>query len=336
MVRRLALSLLTLSACKAEPVAVAPEPPSLAAKPEPGPEPESDTDSPPQKASKTRSPNPTELLVAGPTGVRVLDLEGALLGQRSTTPAVAVRRLPDRNTAVVLGEDGVLRLLDEAGGETRLAALPLEFPCAAHTGADQDPDDAKLGLRSDEEMWVSQDGTSVCVWLSDRAHDMRSNLREVGVRFSDGALSQQLTLGGNECGVAEGPGRMAPCGSPPIANTQEAVPSPIGGLTVSQSPDGDWSLVLVGSMLGDLLHLQYVLMRNADQAIFQLGNSAGPWPEPMELPGPPELDTLFPDLPDVIAGETEAWVGPHHLVLDQMLHIAGERSVDLEGDLAPP
>lgn len=335
MVRRLALSLLTLSACKAEPVAVAPEPPALAAKPEPGPEPESDTDSPPQQAAKTSSPNPTELLVAGPTGVVVLDLDGEMLEQRSTTPSVAVRWLPGRERAVALGEDNVLRMLDRSGGETPLARLPTDPPCAPATDGAADQEE-ELGLRSDEEMWVSQDGTSVCVWLSDRAHDMRSNLREVGVRFSDGAISQQLTLGGNECGVAEGPGRMAPCGSPPIANTQEAVPSPIGGLTVSQSPDGDWSLVLVGSMLGDLLHLQYVLMRNADQAIFQLGNSAGPWPEPMELPGPPELDTLFPDLPDVIAGETEAWVGPHHLVLDQMLHIAGERTVDLEGDLAPP
>jgi len=328
MVRRLALSLLLLGACKAEPVAVPPEPTSLPTEPEPP--------VPLEQTAKAPPARPTELLVAGPTGIRALDLNGAVLEQRSTTPAVAIRHVPNMDAAVALGEDGVLRLLDESGGETQLAALPLDLPCPPVSDGQSDLDDMKLGLRSDEEMWISQDGTSVCIWLSDYPHDMRSNLREVAVRFSDGVLSQQLTLGGSECGAPEGPGQMAPCGFPPFANTEEAVPSSVGGLTVSVSPDDAWSLVMVGSMLGDLLHLQYVLVRNTDHAIFPVHQTAGPWPEPIELPGTPEPDALLPDLPDVIAGETEAWVGPHHLVLDQMLYIAGERTIDLQGDLAPP
>ncbi|MGH1348588.1 MAG: hypothetical protein ACRBN8_44000 [Nannocystales bacterium] len=282
------------------------------------------------------TPSGPQLLVAGPDGVRVLDLDGRVLEQRSNTPAVAIRHLPGKRTAVVLGEDGVLRLLDEAGGETRLAALPLDPPCPAGASSGSDFEADPLGLRSDEEMWISEDGSSVCIWVSDHPHDMRSNLREVAVRFSNGSLTQELTLGGSECGVPEGPGLMAPCGFPPIGNTDEALPSPVGGLTVSASPDGAWSLVMVGSMLGDLLHLQYVLVRNTDHTVFELRQSGGPWPESTTLPGTPEPDALLPGLPDVIAGETEAWVGPHHLVLDQMLYIAGERVVDLGGDLAPP
>lgn len=337
MLRRAALSSLMVGAfaCRPTQSPVTPSPqPLVVAKVEVSEDPVGPPATP--EASPAPSSPATALLVAGPTGVRALGLDGSLLEQRSNTPAVAVRRLADQKTAIVLGEDGVLRLLDASGGETRLAALPLEFPCASDTHGGFGVDDSKLGLQSDEEMWISEDGTSVCVWVSDHPHDLRSNLREVAVRFSDGTLSQELTLGGSTCGVSEGVGRMAPCGSPPLANTQEAVPSPIGGLTVSQSPDRGWSLVMVGSMLGDLLHLQYVLVRNADDAIFPLRQNPGPWPEAIVLPGIPEPDTLLPDLPDFIAGETEAWVGPHHLVLDQMLYIAGERSVDLEGDIAPP
>ncbi len=307
---------------------MAPEPASFTTDPEPQPPPES----PPQETAEAPPPNPTELLVAGASGVRVVDLGGTTLEQRSTTPSVAARWLPGRERAAVLGEDGVVRMLDRSGGETPLARLPTDPPCATDDGT---PDEA-LGLRSDEEMWVSADGTAVCIWLSDYPHDMRSNLREVALRLSDGTLTQQLTLGGSSCGAPEGPGRIAPCDAPPLANTEEAVPSPIGGLTVSQSPDGAWSQVLVGSMLGDLLHLQYVLVRNLDQSIFPLPHAAGPWPTAVILSTEPDLEALVPELPDFIAGETEAWVGPHHLVLDQTLYIAGERIVDLQGDVAPP
>lgn len=334
MARQVALSLFFLSACRAEPVVIAPEPPSLAATPES----ESKPKPPPAQAAETpasvRPASPTELLVAGPGGVAVLDLDGTKLEQRSTTPAVAVRWLPGRERAVVLGEDSVVRLLDRSGGETPLARLPTDPPCAS--GADNAGLQEDLGLRSDEEMWISADGAAVCIWLSDHPHDMRSNLREVALRLSDGTLTQQLTLGGTSCGAPEGPGRIAPCDAPPLANTEEAVPSPIGGLTVSESPDGAWSQVLVGSMLGDLLHLQYVLVRNTDLAIFPLPHAAGAWPKPVILSTQPDLEALVPELPDFIAGETEAWVGPHHLVLDQTLYIAGERIVDLGGDLAPP
>lgn len=330
MVRRLALSLLLLSACKAEPATVPPESTPVATEPEPEPEP----DPQPERAATTPPTSRADFLVAGPTGVAVWDIGGVMIEQRSTTPSVAVRWLPGRERAAVLGEDGVVRILDRSGGETPLAKLPTEPPCAPTTDDAAPPE--KLGLRSDEEMWISADGAAVCIWLSDYPHDMRSNLREVALRLSDGTLTQQLTLGGTSCGAPEGPGRIAPCGAPPLANTEEAVPSPIGGLTVSQSPDGAWSQVLVGSMLGDLLHLQYVLVRNVDQAIFPLPQTAGAWPSAIVLSTQPDLEALVPELPDFIAGETEAWVGPHHLVLDQTLYIAGDRIVELGGDIAPP
>ncbi|MBV1858558.1 MAG: hypothetical protein KUG77_09110 [Nannocystaceae bacterium] len=274
--------------------------------------------------------------MAGPSGVRLIDHNGALQRALSSTPAVAPRWLPDRETLVVLGADGVLRTLDGAGDERTVAALPRELPCPVESYESGIDPSTKLELSMDEEFWISSDGAYACVVLSDAFPNMRLAERSFEVRLADGALTQRPA--GQECGARSDETPLAHCSEMPrvSAKTMPELDSPIdGGEAHSVSPDGAWTLVLVGSEMADLFHMQYVLLRNADGAVFSMPTEEGEWGQPIKLPETVNSDTFVAGLPDIIGGETIRWVGPHHVVLDQTLYIAGERVLPLGGDIAP-
>ncbi len=318
-----------LGSCRTTP-APSPPAPQAQAPATPPAEPEAPQESP----SETVEAAPTDLLVGGQGGVRLLSPDGELIRTLTKTPAIAPRWRPGRTQLVFLDTEGNLRSLDRDGHESLIAPLPRELPCPADAYDPGGEPNAPLGLNMDEEFWISGDDTHACITLSDAFPNMRLAQRDVAVALADGTVSQQIVFGGSECGVTEYYKSLAGCDRP-YAEPPE-VTSPIsGGVVESFSPDGAWTLVLVGSELADVLHLQYVLVRARDGAVFPMPYEAGPWPKRISLPAEVDSETLLPDVPDMQGGETVAWVGPHHVVLDRVLYVAGERIVELEGELAP-
>ncbi len=277
----------------------------------------------PAPATKSR------LVVASPKGVQRLAPDGTMLERLSSTPALAPRWVPGTDALVFIDAAYNLMILD--GSERVVTALPVTLPCPSDDFAEPE-----LALHMDEEFWVSADGAHACLALSDAFPNMRNVERHVAVRLADGVVEQRLFLGGEACGQPEGDAPLDVCSSPPIRRVPD-VPSPLpgGGMVDSMSPDGAWTLVQVGSELADVSHVQYVLVRNDDGAAFSLPYEAGAWPDAITLPPKLEPDVLVPGLPDMQGGETVAWIGPHHLVVDQILYVAGERIVPLAGDIAP-
>lgn len=282
---------------------------------------------PPAEAS-VRAPG---FVVAGPSGVQRLNPDGSVAEQLSSTPALAPRWVGDTNDVLFLDAKGRLVVLESGRDERVVAPLPIALPCPSGDFAEPE-----LGLHMDEEFWVTADGSHACVTLSDAFPNMRNVERQVAVRLSDGNVRAQLFLGGDACGQPEAQQMIDVCASPPYPKSPD-IDSPLagGGQVDSISPDGAWTLIQVGAELADVLHLQYVLVRNEDGSVFPTPYAAGPWPASITLPSVLDPETLVPDLPDMQGGETIAWVGPHHLVLDQVLYIAGERIVVLDGDIAP-
>ncbi|MCR9164020.1 MAG: hypothetical protein ACE37F_02035 [Nannocystaceae bacterium] len=262
--------------------------------------------------------------------MRRMNPDGSLAAILSEEHAVAARWIGDSDALVFLDGMGRLVQLDGSGDEHIVATVPLALPCPSDAFSEPE-----LGLHMDEEFWITADGSHACLSLSDAFPNMRNVERQVAVRLSDGHVRAQLFLGGDECGQPQAQESIDVCATRPSPTWPE-VDSPLpGGAVHSVSPDGAWTLVEVGSELGDVSHVQYVLVRNEDGDPFPMPYESGPWPSPVALPEALDPDTLVPDLPDMQGGETITWVGPHHLVLDQVLYIAGERVVFLGGDVAP-
>lgn len=279
------------------------------------------------------------LIVARTTGVFEVAMDGRVVRQISKSPARTPRWLQGHRALVFIGQadggDHDVRYLTVDGTTERvLGRLPLRPPCraSAYTAADPDfGETPQLGVRSDEDVWVSADGRNVCVVLSDYRHDMQSNARQVAIRLADAKRSSVLMLGGDECGVATEESLLQ-CESRLSTVEDLEIESPIGGYVHSRSPDHRWLLVAVGAALGDLAHVNYVLYDTRSRKLYPMPSKAGSWPSPVVLPRAPDQDTMMPGLPEVIAGDTVAWVGEHHLVLGQTLFVAGEAVVALGGD----
>lgn len=278
---------------------------------------------------------PPAVLVSGHAGTRLMTFDGQIVQVLSQTPAVAPRWLPRREHAVVLDTKGHLFRIDRQGSETLLASLPVDLPCPKAAYEDMGEIEDQLKLSTDEEFWISADGTHACLTLSDAPPNLRLVQRDIAVRLSDGTMKSQVSMGATECGETNASELVGPCHEP-ISRQPPNGESPLkGGELESESPDRTWSLVLVGSALGDILHLQYVLVRKTDRIAFPLPPLAGPWPDPVTLPDELDPENFIEGLPAMQGGETVTWVGPHHLVLDRSLYVAGERIVDLDGNVAP-
>ncbi|MEM6291898.1 MAG: hypothetical protein AAGA54_11555 [Myxococcota bacterium] len=284
----------------------------------------------PSEAPAATPEPPSRFVLAGANGVQRLAPDGTMTEQLSSTAAVAVRWVPDADTLVFVDANANLVSL-EGSNERVLAPLPVALPCTSDEFVEP-----TLGLHMDEDFWITADGTHACLSLSDAFPNMRNVERQVAVRLSDGAVQQQLFLGGEACGQPDANATLDVCAGRTFRTPPEVEsPLPGGGMVDSTSPDGAWTLVQVGSELADVSHIQYVLVRNIDGLVFPTPYQAGAWPEAIALPDVLQPDTLVAELPDVQGGETVTWVGPHHLVLDQILYVAGERIVPLDGDVAP-
>ena len=260
-----------------------------------------------------------------------MNADGSVAEQLSATPAVAPRWIGSTGDVLFLDSKSRLVLLEEGSVERVVAAVPVALPCPSDAFSEPE-----LGLHMDEEFWVTPDGSHACLTVSDAFPNMRNVERQVAVRLSDGHVRAQLFLGGDACGQPEAQQMIDVCASRPFPKSPDVEsPLPGGGLVDSISPDGSWTLVQVGAELADVLHLQYVLVRNEDGSVFPMPYETGPWPSSITPPETLDPESLVPDLPDMQGGETIAWVGPHHVVLDQVLYIAGERIMVLDGEVAP-
>ncbi|MEM6989380.1 MAG: hypothetical protein AAF721_02745 [Myxococcota bacterium] len=302
----------------------------------------------PQPAA-TESPAPPEapskdapLVVAGPNGIAAVALDGTVVTRFSDAAARSPRWLPGKKAVVFLDVEGgrsvALGVLDlVSGSRTRVAKLPTRPPCRARA---YDPEWGPpiLDVRLEDEFWVNRSGKYACMTLSDHCCDLRDNQRAVAISVAHGRTHTVLEIGGSECAAKESDRKIPACQRRPLdVDVDDAEPerTPFGGYVVSTSPDGTWQLVEVASVLADVLHMQYVVYAPAERSAFPLPlGASAPWPSKVSLPKGLDGETMVEGLPEVGGGATTRWVGPHHLVVERTLFIAGERVVALDGDIA--
>ncbi|MBL9107327.1 MAG: hypothetical protein JNL82_40935 [Myxococcales bacterium] len=275
-------------------------------------------------------------IVAGEGGVVEVDLTGATLRTIAAVPARSPRWLPGRARVLFLGEVkqkfSDLRVLDLADGEHRsLALLPDGPPCPheAYEGGSV----PELSLTNEDEFFVDARGEVACVVLADHEADLRSVWRDMAIKVADGKVVARVFGGGEVCGRSDEEGPKECAGRP----GRPEVESPYESHAVhSRSPDGKWLLIDVASELGDVLHQQFLLHEVASKQLYPLPRGEGSaWPKPSKLDlGKIGGEGLVPGLDDVGGSEAIEWIGPHHLVVGRTLFIAGERIVELPGDVA--
>ena len=181
---------------------------------------------------------------------------------------------------------------------------------------------------------------------SDHEADLRTIDLELAIRLADGHVESAFVIAGDECERKDEPPPKAcsyqesqAAGDEDVDVVPEEIPSPFENTRVeSRSPDGRWLLIELRSVLGDVLHRQLVLHDTNTKKTHPLPRDGkGEWPAPMaKVPatGETETEQMIPGLPEVGGGEAIAWVGPHHLVIGRTLFVAGERVVELPGDVA--
>lgn len=203
----------------------------------------------------------------------------------------------------------------------------------------------QLDLRTEQELRVTAKGDHVCMTTSDHEADLRTTDLALAIRLADGHVDTALIVGGDACGRTdeEWP---AVCSSEDedsdsgdTAAPAPEIESPFEGTAaLSRSPDRRWLLVELRSALGDVLHRQLVLHDTRTKETYPLPRDGkGEWPAPMTSVPPrteSEEEDLIPGLPEVGGAEAIAWVGEHHLVVGRTLFVAGERIVELRGDVA--
>jgi hypothetical protein len=296
-------------------------------------------------AGTTPPPTPTgpTIVVVGEGGVKELGLDGAVIRTLGSTPGRSPRWLPGKRELVFLGtKDGVsteLRALVLAdGAERRIAKLPLRPPCPPKAYKAADEEVPVLDLTNEEELRVTPKGDTVCMTASDYSADLRTIDLELAIGLADGKVDAAFVFGGDQCD-REHEERPEVCESPDDEGSPEApeIESPFSNTYVeSRSPDGHWLLVELASALGDVLHRQLVLYDARTKKSYPLPrNGKGEWPEPMaKVPAIRGEDVTIPGLPEVGGEEAIVWVGEHHLVIGRTLFVAGERVVELPGDVA--
>ncbi|MCX4239701.1 hypothetical protein [Paraliomyxa miuraensis] len=301
------------------------------------------------------------LVVVGDGGIVELDLDGKVLRTLTSEPGRSPRWLPGKDAFVYLGQRRAdARELRRFGAkdlvDLAIARLSLAAPCPKAAYAEGDEEESEfmgdgvpeLDLTIEEELRVTADGKHVCMLATDHEADLRSNVVSMSIGLSTGKVERVLVFGGEECKrrTVDDP---KPCRTPTSEDTEdeeddasdleasepEEIESPFPMTRVhSRSPDERWLLIELASALGDVLHLQFGLYDTRTRKLYSLPrNGKVAWPKPTAVPSPLGEDETIPDWPDVGGGETIAWAGPHHLVLGRTLFVAGERIVELPGDI---
>lgn len=287
------------------------------------------------------------IVVAGPTGVFELTLEGETKRTLSTTAARSPRWVPGASQLVFIGLDGGrskdLRRIDPtSGAESSVAPIDFGPGCDPNDWEKDDPDwiREQLELTNEDELWAAADGRHVCLVAADDSADLR-NVAEVHVfDLKAGAAERLLYMAMSDCGRGKEHPMPERCARPTgddDGEWEEPPPAAIGGVVGSASPDGAWQLVHLASALGDVVHVQYALVEVSSGKSFVVGGKAGSWPKPRVPPkaevvehGEGEWVEGWPD----VGSDGARWIGPHHLVVGRQLLVAGTRVVDLPGDLA--
>lgn len=279
-------------------------------------------------------------IIAGAHGVAEIDREGKTLRRFTDRPASAPRWLPDRQAVLYLGEiDGRMRALHRLelgdGSDRVLATLDDAPPCKPEFYKADDGEVPQLSLTSADEFFVSADGKTACIELSDHEAEMRENWVSLAVDVADGRMQRQVMMGAQDCGGELGE-RLPVCAGPGRTFTMES-PSPIEGRDQAlASPDGSWTLVLVASALGDVVHQNFVLVEGSSGKRYPLprGKSRA-WAKATTMDfGKREFETMIPGMDDVGGGEPIVWIGPQQLIIGRTLFVAGRAVVALDGEPA--
>lgn len=293
------------------------------------------------------APSATTFVVAGDGGVMELGLDGAVLRTLSTTRGRSPRWLPGKRELVFLAtRRGVSKALHGIvladGTERTIAKLSLRPPCPKQAYEAEGMEVPQLDLQTEQELRVTPKGDHVCMTASDHEADLRTIDLAIAIRLADGHVDTALIVGGDTCERAdeEWP---AVCSSDDddtdAAEPEPEIASPFEGTTaLSRSPDRRWLLVELRAVLGDVYHRQLVLYDTRTKQTYPLPRSGkGEWPAAMKSVPPlteGNGEEMIPDLPEVGGAEAIAWVGDHHLVIGRTLFVAGEKIVELPGDVA--
>ena len=190
-------------------------------------------------------------------------------------------------------------------------------------------------MTNEDELFVTEDGTHVCLMLSDHEADHRNMQRELAVRTGGGGVQTAWSVYDDTCESVPDEDPLPPCVRTYAGGDEEEETLPISGYVESRSPDGTWALVRVASVLGDVVHTQYVLYSDARAKAYPLPrDGASRWPKAVTLPADLDGEEYIEGLPEVAGSEAVHWVGPRHLVAGRTLFIAGKRIVPLDGDAA--
>lgn len=301
-----------------------------------------------QRAEPEPDPEPVAVsrpfVVAGPTGVFELTLEGETTRALSTTAARSPRWVASELVFISVddGRSKDLRRIDlKSGAETVVAPIDFGPGCDPNDWDKDDPDWTRdqLDLTNEDELWAAADGRHVCLIAADYSADLR-NVAEVHVfDLNAGTAERLLYMAMSDCGRGKEHPMPKRCARPTVGDDgewEEPPPAAIGGFVESTSPDGAWQLVHLASALGDVVHVQYALVEVSSSKSYVVGGKAGPWPKPRV---PPKAEVVehgegewVEGWPDV--GGDARWIGPHHVVVERQLLVAGTRVVDLPGDLA--
>jgi hypothetical protein len=255
-------------------------------------------------------------IIAGAHGVHEIDRDGKTVRTLASLAASAPRWLPGHEAVLYLGEsDGRMRALHRLdlrdGSDRVLATLDDAPPCKPEHDEAGDEELPQLSLTSADEFFVTADGKTACVELADYEAEMRSNWVSLAVDIADGRMQRQVMMGAQDCGGELGE-RLPVCAGPGRSFTMES-PSPIADRDQAlASPDGSWTLVLVASVLGDVVHQNFVLVDGESGKRYPLprGRSRA-WPKPITMDfGKREFESMLPALDDVGGGEPIVWIGP--------------------------
>ena len=281
----------------------------------------------------------TTLWVASARGIAEVSTSGQRLRGVSTTPAKLPRWSSSVGALIFISTDAYgnardLRELSPDGTEVTLAKVPVEPPCQVSDSAE---DPVSLDVMSPDEFRLNG-GTVACLVLADHSPELRDFERHVVVDLNSRETSAVVLQAPSGCEVSNAD--PPPCTSEGWGNEGLDDHPKLRAFSLSTSPDGQWTVVEIGATLGDYYHEQYGLYDERRGLLFPLRSydvsdeDHHAWPADRDLPADHEPGDYVEGWPDVIIGETIEWVGPRHLVFGQMLYIAGERVVNLRGDVA--
>ena len=304
----------------------------------------------PDAPAESSAPLALPLIIGDRFGLSLIDSDGKVLKQLSTTPTSHPRWTADHRALVFLSERGELRRLELATGkETVIARLPAKLtPCEGQT-----IERTELRIQSDEDFAFNKRGDEICIRLQDRNINMADIVVAFRVELATGKVEPTIEMSRCEHEAGSMPqgchGDLPDGPSPP----REARPYEISdGVLVHGasrkklgrardyheeeiSPSGKWAVVGGNLSNGDYIERDVFLLDRDTGKLYPLPESARKWPAPISTRQLGKLQA-WSGKTIMAVGETRIlWLGQgDRLVIGQALIVPGVRISHFEGDLA--